>query len=373
MRPLTRSDATCLDLDIPSYMNTDDIYGVLKSRLSRLSEYNRATFAAVLVQAIEVCRMKIPDFDEVLAAQARIEPYIHHTPVLTSSYLNDRCGAELFFKCENLQKVGAFKARGACNAVFGLSAAAAVNGVATHSSGNHAAALSYAAARRGIEASVVMPSTAVAAKKAAVQSYGGKVIECEPTQAARETGLSRLVAATGADAVHPYDDDRVIAGQATCALELHREIDELDAVVAPIGGGGLISGTCLTLATLAPATRIYAAEPANADDAYRSLKAGEIVERDAQQSVADGLKTNLKPRTWHFVSNYVEAILLASETEILDAMYLTWERMKIIIEPSSAVALAVILKHRDRFRGQRVGVIITGGNVDIKHCPGCKT
>ncbi len=317
--------------------------------------------------------MQIPDFDDVCAARARIEPYVHRTPVLTSSYLDQLCGAELFFKCENLQKVGAFKARGAVNAVFGLSAAEAAKGVATHSSGNHAGALSYAAMRRGIEATVVMPHNAPAAKKAAVRSYGGRIIECEPTQAAREAALAQVVAETGADAVHPYDDARVIAGQATCALELHEDAGKLDAVVAPIGGGGLISGTCLSLSQVAPETRIYAAEPANADDAYQSFNKGEIVEKDAQQSVADGLKTNLKPRTWHFVSSCVTDILLASESEILEAMYLTWERMKIIIEPSSAVPLAVILKNRELFRGQRIGVIITGGNVDLKNCPGCKS
>ncbi len=317
--------------------------------------------------------MDIPNFDDVLAAHERVKPYIHRTQVLTSNYLNQLTGAELFFKCENLQKVGAFKARGACNAVFGLSDSDATRGVATHSSGNHAAALSYAAAQRGIAATVVMPHTAPAAKKAAVKSYGGKIIECEPTQAAREARLEQVIADSGADAVHPYDDARVIAGQATCALELLGDVDKLDAVVAPIGGGGLISGTCLTLSQLSPETRIYAAEPANADDACRSLKAGKIVERDAQQTVADGLKTNLKPRTWHFVSKHVSDILLATENEILDAMYLTWERMKIIIEPSSAVPLAAILKNRELFQGQRIGIIITGGNVDIKKCPGCRS
>jgi threonine dehydratase len=316
--------------------------------------------------------MDIPTYEDVLQAHQRITPYVHRTPVLTSSYLNQLTGAEIFFKCENLQKVGAFKARGACNAVFGLSDADAANGVATHSSGNHAAALSFAAARRGIEATVVMPHNAPAAKKAAVQSYGGKILECEPTQAAREAMLEQVLAETGADAVHPYDDPRVIAGQATCALELQQDIGQLDAVVAPIGGGGLISGTCLTLSTLSPATRIYAAEPANADDAYRSFHAGEIVRQDAQQTVADGLKTTLCPLSWHFVSSFVTDILLASESEILEAMYLTWQRMKIIVEPSSAVPLAIMLKHPEIFQGQRVGVIITGGNVDIKNCPGCK-
>ena len=316
--------------------------------------------------------MEIPTFDQVMIAQMRIQPYIHNTPVLTSEYLNRQCGAEIFFKCENLQKVGAFKARGACNALFGLVDAEAAKGVATHSSGNHAAALSYAAMRRGAAATVVMPHNAPAAKKAAVESYGGKIVECEPTQAAREAALQQIVDETGADAVHPYDDERVIAGQGTCMLELLDQASELDAVVMPIGGGGLVSGSCLTLSELAPGVEIIAAEPASADDAYRSLEAGHIVEQDGQQSVADGLRTNLKPRTWHFVSNFVSKILLASEAEILDAMYLTWQRMKIIIEPSSAVPLAVMLKNPDLFSGKRVGVILTGGNVDLKNCPGCR-
>ncbi len=316
--------------------------------------------------------MEIPTFEEVLVAQVRIQPYVHRTPVLTSEYLNRQCNAEIFFKCENLQKVGAFKARGACNAVFSLVDAEADKGVATHSSGNHAAALSYAAMRRGAEATVVMPHTAPAAKKAAVESYGGKIIECEPTQAAREAALQEVVERTGADAVHPYDDPRVIAGQGTSVMELLEQTDGLDTIVAPIGGGGLISGTCLALSELAPEVRIIAAEPEKADDACRSLQAGHIVEKDGQQSVADGLNTNLKPRTWHFVSNHVSEILLASEDEILDAMYLTWQRMKIIIEPSAAVPLAVILKNPELFAGRRVGVILTGGNVDLKHCPGCK-
>jgi threonine dehydratase len=315
--------------------------------------------------------MIIPTFDDVLGAQQRIAPYIHRTPVMTSSYLDGLSGAELFFKCENLQKVGAFKARGACNAVFGLDDATAARGVATHSSGNHAGALSYAAARRGIEATVVMPRTAPEAKKAAVRSYGGRILECEPTQAAREAMLDEVIAETGADLVHPYDDTRVIAGQATCALELLEQIEALDAIVAPVGGGGLVSGTCLTLARQSPQTLFYAAEPANADDAHRSLRAGEIVLRDGQHSVADGLNTNLKPLTWHFVSNFVEEILVVSDEEILDAMYLTWQRMKIIIEPSSAVALAAILRYPEYFQGKRVGIIITGGNVELQACPGC--
>jgi len=313
--------------------------------------------------------MSIPNFEDVLQARERIAPYIRRTPVLTSSYLNDLTGAELFFKCENFQKAGVFKARGACNAVFGLTDAQAAKGVATHSSGNHALSLSYAAGRRGISATVVMPSTAPEAKKAAVRGYGGEVLECEPSMTAREAMLEQLVARTGADFVHPYNDHRVIAGQATCSLELCEEIADLDAIVAPIGGGGMISGTCLTILARSPGTKIYAAEPNNADDAYRSFKAGEIIEDDSPQTVADGLKVSLRPRTWHFVSKYVSDVLLAGEEDIIQAMYLTWQRMKIVIEPSSSVPLAAILNNKRLFEGKRVGVILTGGNVDLKKLP----
>ena len=311
----------------------------------------------------------IPTYEDVIAAHARIEPYIHRTPVLTSSYFNELTGAQLFFKCENFQKAGAFKVRGACNAVFGLDDEAAKKGVATHSSGNHALSLSYAAGRRGIPVTVVMPRTAPEAKKAAVRGYGGTVVECEPSTSSREAVFAEVVAASGAEFVHPYNDPRVIAGQATCSKELVEDIPDLDAVVAPIGGGGMISGSCLTLSNISPDTKIYAAEPLNADDAYRSFKAGHIIADDAPETVADGLKVPLKELTWHFVSNHVEDILLATEQEIIDAMYLTWQRMKIVIEPSCAVPLAVILKNRAVFEGKRVGVIITGGNVDLNKLP----
>ena len=311
----------------------------------------------------------IPTYEDVIAAHARIEPYIHRTPVLTSSYFNELTGAQLFFKCENFQKAGAFKVRGACNAVFGLDDEAAKKGVATHSSGNHALSLSYAAGRRGIPVTVVMPRTAPEAKKAAVRGYGGTVVECEPSTTSREAVFAQVVAASGAEFVHPYNDPRVIAGQATCSKELVEDIPDLDAVVAPIGGGGMISGSCLTLSNISPDTKIYAAEPLNADDAYRSFKAGHIIADDAPETVADGLKVPLKELTWHFVSNHVEDILLATEQEIIDAMYLTWQRMKIVIEPSCAVPLAVILKNRAVFEGKRVGVIITGGNVDLNKLP----
>ena len=311
----------------------------------------------------------IPTYEDVTAAHARIKPYIHRTPVLTSSYFNELTGAQLFFKCENFQKAGAFKVRGACNAVFGLDDETAKRGVATHSSGNHALSLSYAAGRRGVPVTVVMPRTAPEAKKAAVRGYGGTVVECEPSTTSREAVFADVVAASGAEFVHPYNDPRVIAGQATCSKELVEDIADIDAVVAPIGGGGMISGSCLTLSNISPGTKVYAAEPLNADDAYRSFKAGHIIADDAPQTVADGLKVPLKELTWHFVSNHVEDIFLATEQEIIDAMYLTWQRMKIVIEPSCAVPLAVILKNRAVFEGKRVGVIITGGNVDLNKLP----
>ena len=302
-------------------------------------------------------------------ARERIAPYIHRTPVLTSTYLNELSGAELFFKCENFQKAGAFKVRGASNAVFGLSDAKAAKGVCTHSSGNHALSLAYAAGRRGIPCHVVMPRTAPQAKKDAVRGYGGIITECEPSTSSREAVFAEVEAATGAEFVHPYNDPRVIAGQATCSAELLEQAPGLDAVVAPIGGGGMISGTCLTLSNLAPGVAIYAAEPDQADDAARSFRAGHIIADDAPVTVADGLKVPLKENTWHFVSNFVTDVLTCSEQEIIDAMRLIWARMKIVMEPSSAVPLAVILKNPDLFRGKRVGVIVTGGNVDLDKLP----
>jgi threonine dehydratase len=313
--------------------------------------------------------MNIPSLADMLIAHERIKPHIHRTPVLTSRVINELSGAELFFKCENLQKGGAFKARGASNAVFGLNDAQAAKGVATHSSGNHGTCLSYAAGRRGIPCTVVMPRTAPQTKKDAVRGYGGKVVECEPSTTSREAVFAEVVAETGAEFVHPYNDPRVIAGQGTCSKELIEQVDGLDTVIAPIGGGGMVSGTCLTLSNLAPQIKIYAAEPEQADDAYRSFRAGHIIADDAPNTVADGLKVPLKELTWHFVSKHVTDILTASEQEIVDAMKLIWKRMKIVMEPSSAVPLATILKNRDVFAGKRVGVIITGGNVDLDKLP----
>ena len=313
--------------------------------------------------------MYIPTYDEMLAAHERIKPHIRRTPVRQSDYLNDLTGARLFFKCENFQEPGAFKVRGATNAVFGLDEAQAALGVATHSSGNHASCLSYAAMLRGIPCNVVMPRTAPQAKKDTVRRYGGVITECEPSTTSREETFAKVQAETGGDFVHPYNDPRVIAGQGTCSRELIEQADGLDMVVAPIGGGGMISGTCLTLATLAPETRVIAAEPETADDAYRSFKAGHIIADDAPKSIADGLLVPLKDLTWHFVSNHVSEIFTASETEIVEAMKLIWKHLRVVMEPSSAVPMACILKNRDFFAGKRVGIIITGGNVDLDRLP----
>lgn len=313
--------------------------------------------------------LDLPTYEDMLAARERIGPHIHRTPVMTSRILDGMSGAELHFKCENFQKAGAFKVRGACNAVFGLSEEQARLGVATHSSGNHALSLSYAAGRRGIPCHVVMPHSAPQAKKDAVRGYGGQITECEPSTSSREEVFARVHEETGADFVHPYNDPRVIAGQGTCSAEMIEQVEGLDAVIAPIGGGGMVSGSCLTLSHAAPDVRIYAAEPEQADDAARSFRAGHIVADDAPVTIADGLKVPLKERTWHFVSNHVTDILTASEEEIVDAMRLTWRTMKIVMEPSCAVPLAVILKNRDVFAGRRVGVIVTGGNVDLDRLP----
>ena len=314
----------------------------------------------------------IPTYDDMLAAHDRIRPHIRQTPVRTSDYLNDLAGCELFFKCENFQEPGAFKVRGAANAVFGLTDDQAKLGVATHSSGNHASCLSYAAMLRGIPCNVVMPRTAPQAKKDTVRRYGGVITECEPSTSSREATFAEVQARTGGDFVHPYNDPRVIAGQGTCSREFMEQTGGLDMVVAPIGGGGMISGTCLTLATLAPETQVIAAEPEQADDAYRSFKAGHIIADDAPKTIADGLLVPLKDLTWHFVSTHVSEIYTASEDEIIDAMKLTWKHLRVVMEPSSAVPLAVVLKNRAAFRGKRVGIIITGGNVDLDKLPWMK-
>jgi threonine dehydratase len=310
-----------------------------------------------------------PSFEDVLAAAERIRGFVHRTPVMSSSAIDGLAGARLSFKCENLQKVGAFKARGASNAVLALDEAAARRGVATHSSGNHAAALALAARTRGIAAHIVMPRTAPPVKRAAVESYGARVTTCEPTLAAREEALAAVVAATGATFVHPYDDPLVIAGQGTAALELLTDVPELEAVMGPVGGGGLMSGTAIAVAGSRPEVAVWGAEPAAADDAFRSLRDGRRFPPLAPTSIADGLLTALSDRTFRILSGRLEGILTVSEEGIVRAMRLLWERMKLVVEPSGAVPLAAVLEHPERFAGRRVGLIISGGNVDLERLP----
>lgn len=308
---------------------------------------------------------KAVTIDEIREAASRIAPHAHRTPVVTNATLNDRCGAQVFLKCESFQRGGAFKFRGASNAVFSLSDESLRRGVATHSSGNHAAALALAARIRGCAAHIVMPRNAPAVKRAAVEGYGGRITFCEPTLASREETLAAVVEETGAEVVHPYNDRRVIAGQGTASMELIEEVPGLDVVIAPVGGGGLLSGTAIAAAALAPGSVVYGAEPANADDAARSLAAGRIVPSENPQTVADGLRTSLGTLTFEILSSRIAGIVTVGEDEILEAMRFVWERAKIVIEPSSAVPVAAVLTGRLDVRGRRVGIIISGGNVDL--------
>ena len=309
------------------------------------------------------------DLATVRAAHARIRPHVHRTPVLTSRSLDAAMGATLFFKCENLQKVGAFKARGACNAVFSLDDAEARRGVITHSSGNHGAAVAWAAARRGIPAWVVMPDNSAEVKKAAVQGLGAAVRYCAPTLAARDTTCAAVQAETGALLIHPFDDWRVIAGQGTAALELLEEIPDLDAILTPVGGGGLLSGTAIAARAIKPSIAVYGAEPAGADDAWRSLQSGHIVPQTDPRTIADGLRSSLGVKTFAVLSRLVDAIGTTSEPAIVQAMRLAWEKLKLIIEPSSAVPLAALLERKLPVAGRRVGIVISGGNVDLDRLP----
>ncbi|HKJ69252.1 MAG TPA: pyridoxal-phosphate dependent enzyme [bacterium] len=309
-----------------------------------------------------------PTLDDIRQAAGRIEPYAHRTPVMTCAGLNTMAGSELYFKCENFQKAGAFKFRGACNAVFSLSREEAARGVATHSSGNHAQAVALAARLRDIPAYVVMPSDSPAVKRAAVEEYGADITFCEPTLADRERTLDRVVAETGAVFIHPYNDERVIAGQGTAALEFLEDQANCDVLIAPVGGGGLLSGTLLTVKTRFPEIKVFGAEPAGADDAYRSLRAGRIIPAEHPSTIADGLRTSLGDLTFPIIQSYVDDILTVSESAIIAAMRAIWERMKIIVEPSAAVSLGVLLEHQ-RFQGLRIGVILSGGNADLDHLP----
>ena len=309
------------------------------------------------------------DLAAVRAAHARIRPHVHRTPMLTSRSLDAAAGSKLFFKCENLQKVGAFKARGACNAVFSLDDAEARRGVVTHSSGNHGAAVAWAAARRGIPAWVVMPENSAEIKKAAVKGLGATVRFCAPTLEARDTTCAAVQAETGAVLVHPYDDWRVIAGQGTAALELLEEVPDLDAIITPVGGGGLLSGTAIASRAINPSIHVYGAEPAGADDAWRSLQSGRIVPQTDPHTIADGLRSSLGVKTFAVLSTLVDGIGTTSEEAIVRAMRLTWDKLKLVIEPSSAVPLAALLERKLRVAGLRVGIIISGGNVDLDRLP----
>jgi threonine dehydratase len=313
------------------------------------------------------------DWKKIVEAHERIAPRIHRTPVLTSESLDQMAGAKLFFKCENLQKTGSFKIRGATNAIFSLPEADERRGVLTHSSGNHGAAVACAARWKGISAFVVMPKNAPGVKCRAVESYGGKIIFCEPNVTSRAATAARIQAETGAVMVHPYDDDRIIAGQATAAKELLEEVPDLEAVLAPVSGGGLLSGTCLGAKGLRAEVRVFGCEPARADDAYRSLKSGQLQSMETSDTIADGLRASLAPRTFAILQKLVDGVLLVSEDEMVAAMRLVWERMKIVIEPSSAVALAPLLRSggtREMGFGERekprIGVIFSGGNVELR-------
>ena len=299
-------------------------------------------------------------------AHKRIKPFIHKTPVLTSMTINKISGAEVFFKCENFQKIGAFKIRGGMNAVLSLSAEKRKKGIATHSSGNHAQAIAYAAREVGTKAFIVMPDNSPKVKVDAVKGYGAEIFFCEPNQQAREKSLQDVVDKTGAEFIHPYNNYEVITGQATCAKELIDEIPSLNFILAPVGGGGLLSGTLLSAHYFSPTTTVYAGEPEGAADAILSLKNGEIEKAPYVKTIADGLLTTLGDKTFPIIKQYVKDILTVSDEEIIVAMRLIYERMKIVVEPSGAVTLSALLRNKDLFTGKRVGIILSGGNVELK-------
>ena len=310
---------------------------------------------------------------DIYQASECIRPYIHHTPVLTCQSLNDRVKAEVYLKCENLQKVGAFKFRGACNAVFSLTDSQAERGVVTHSSGNHAQALALAARMRGVPAYIVMPENAPEVKRRAVLGYGGRVSLCEPTLEARERTTKELERNTGATLIHPFNNEKVIAGQGTAALELMEAYPDLDVVIAPVGGGGLLSGSAIAVKTTAHASRVIAGEPELADDAYRSVQTGRILPSVNPTTIADGLLTSLGDLTFPIIQAYVDQIVTVSEQGIIASMMFVWERTKIIIEPSAAVAVGVLWEHKIDLTGLKVGVILSGGNVDLRKLPWMRT
>lgn len=303
--------------------------------------------------------------DDIESAHRRIAPHIHRTPILTSKSINNIAGCEIYFKCENFQKIGAFKIRGGMNAALSLPADKLKKGLATHSSGNHAQAIAFAARQLDTRAYIVMPHNSPGVKVAAVKGYGAEITFCEPTQEARESTLQKIIDTTGAEFIHPYDDFRVITGQATCAKELVEDAGPFDVIFAPVGGGGLLSGTCLSAHFLLPGAGVYAAEPEGAADAILSFKSGNVEKAPFVKTIADGLQTTLSERTLEIIKSYVKEILLVSEEEIKAALQLLYERLKIVAEPSSAVTLAALLKNKEKFAGKKIGLIITGGNVDL--------
>ena len=309
--------------------------------------------------------------DDIRAAAERIKGVGHRTPILTSQTMDKMAGRKLFFKCENIQKVGAFKLRGGWNAVSMLSDEEAANGVCTHSSGNHAQAVAFSAMKRGITSYIVMPNNVPDVKLDAVKGYGANITLCEPTLEARKKTLDEIAKKTGAQVVHPFNNPNVIAGQGTAALEMIEDLGTLDAIIAPIGGGGLMSGTCIATRNLLPEAKLFGAEPAGADDAYHSLKEGKIIPQTNPDTICDGLLTSLGEYTWNILKDHLEAIYTVTDDEVINAMRLVWERMKIIIEPSSATAVAVVLKSEFKaLKGlEKVGIILTGGNVELSKLP----
>jgi threonine dehydratase len=309
------------------------------------------------------------NLDTIRAAHQRIRPYIHRTPVLTNSWLNDAGKTSLFFKCENFQKVGAFKARGATNAVFSLDDEAALRGVATHSSGNHGAAVARAAKLRGIPAHIVMPTNSAKVKIRAVESYSAQVIFCEPTEESREIKCAEVINKTGAKLIHSFENEHVITGQGTAAMELLEDIPELDVIMCPVGGGGLLSGTAITAKSMRPQIKVIAVEPENADDAAQSFRAGRRLVTEKKFTIADGLRTNIGEPNFAIIQQYVDDIVTVSEEAIVSAMRTIWETMKIVIEPSAAVPYAAIAERIIDAERKRVGIILTGGNVDLDGLP----
>jgi threonine dehydratase len=310
----------------------------------------------------------IPQKIDIQEAAARIAPFVHHTPVLTSTYLNQISGVQIFFKPENLQKIGAFKARGGTNAILSLTKEELKNGVVTHSSGNHAQAIAYAAQMNGVKAYIVMPENAPRVKVAAVEAYGGEIVFCENNLEAREAGVQRIIQQYGATFIHPFDHYDVIAGQATAAKELLEDV-ELDYLIAPVGGGGLLAGTCLAAKYFSEGVQVYAAEPAGAADTKLSFQKGTIQKANYIQTIADGLLTTIGNKNFSIIKEHIEDVLLVSDEEIVGAMRYLWERMKLVVEPSGAVSLAGLLKNKELFVGKKVGVILSGGNVDLAKLP----